>query len=503
MTRRRTLLALAGSALAGLAGCATDSGSNPSDETPDTTPTQTPTATPTETPDGSSGENTDNQSDRSEGANSGMTAQVALSTASHLAGAVPVEEFEYQRQENTSQPISAFPAAFADAVRETHDGGFQTDDPSEELLATLDNIKKPRTNIRWSEPVVQLDGNAYVVEPHLPVLELRLGEELLEEYDESRTVSSEGEFEHEEVESLVHRIGWDGQPNTARGSYKRSLVPDEVEAFLDEYDYVEDERGVSRIVVERHNWEPPYRIELREFTEEDRWGQEIHDAKALDDALREFLDSVVASGTGIGTPPFVTDEVPASYFETLASDDRRGKRPLVRVDGRIYRVHVAEGTPETMPVTLTAEPAEPTADGLARFRLQVTVTDDNSGATVAPGEPVELHSGIGLPTALWIEHGDESHLLDSDRYEVPVASEDGGKSWSLAVDHPGMEEVAVSEELSVGDELTATYVVPGTVPAGSYTLSGSFGALWLENPDDYNQTQGVYPFEVELTLTEP
>jgi hypothetical protein len=66
-----------------------------------------------------------------------------------------------------------------------------------------------------------------------------------------------------------------------------------------------------------------------------------------------------------------------------------------------------------------------------------------------------------------------------------------------------VEEVAVSEELSVGDELTATYVVPGTVPAGSYTLSGSFGALWLENPDDYNQTQGVYPFEVELTLTEP
>ncbi|PSP42472.1 hypothetical protein BRC66_01240 [Halobacteriales archaeon QH_2_66_30] len=257
MTRRRTVLALAGSTLAGLAGCATDSGSDSANGTPDTTPTGTPNATPTETPDGSSGENTGDQSDRSEEANSGMTAQVALSTASYLAGAVPVEEFEYQRQENTPQPISEFPEAFADAVREARDGGFQTDDPSEELLAALDEITKPRTRIRWSEPVVELDGNAYVVEPHLPVLELRLGEELLEEYDESRTVSSEGEFEHEEVESLVRRIGWDGQPNTARGSYKRSLVPDEVEAFLDEYDYVEDERGVSRIVTTRRRSTTP------------------------------------------------------------------------------------------------------------------------------------------------------------------------------------------------------------------------------------------------------
>ena len=357
MTRRRTVLALAGSTLAGLAGCATDSGSNPSDETPDTTPTGTPNTTPTKTPDGSSGENTGDQSDRSEEADSGMTAQVDLSTASYLAGAVPVEEFEYQRQENTSQPMSAFPAAFADAVREAHDGGFQTDDPSEELLAALDEITKPRTRIRWSEPIVELDGNAYVVEPHLPVLELRLGEELLAEYDESRTVSSEGEFEHEEVESLVRRIGWDGKPNTARGSYKRSLVPDEVEAFLDEYDYVEDERGVSRIVVERHNWEPPYTIELREFTAEDRWDREVHDLRTLDDDLREFLESVLESGTGVSTPPVVTDEVPASYFETLAPDEEGGEGPLLRVGGTVYRVHVVEGSHEAIPVSVTAESA--------------------------------------------------------------------------------------------------------------------------------------------------
>jgi len=489
--RRRTLLALAGSAIAGLAGCAGDSDSGSTDGTPTETPDGTPTATPDESADADSPAG-------------GVSAGVALSTAPYLAGAVPVDEVEYQREENTPQPRSEFPATFADAVREAQDRGGELviEDPAEELLTALDRITKPRTNIRWSEPVVRLEGAAYVVEPKLPVLEVRLDEERLEEADPDRTVSYEDEFDHEAVESLVETIAWNGTPETARGSFKRSLVPDEVGAFLDSYEYVEDERGISPIVVERHNWEPPYTIELREFTAEDRWGREIHSAQSLDADLRQFLETVVASGTGFASPPFVTDDVPASYFETLAPD-RGGERPLVRVDGTVYRVNVSEGAHETLPITVTAESAEPTADGLARFGLTVEVTDDKPGVDVAPGEPVALHSGIGLPSALWVEHGGEYHLLNSDRYEVPVASEDGGKSWSLAVDHPGVEEVAVSEELSVGDELAATYVVPGTVPAGSYTLAGSFGALWQANPDDHNRTDGAYPFEVELTLTEP
>lgn len=495
MTRRRTLLALTASALAGLAGCATDSGSDK------------PNGTPTETPDGSSGDTTDDQSERAdetaEGAASGMTAEVDLSTASYLAGAVPVDDVEYQRQENTPQLISEFPSAFADAVREARDRGGELviEEPDEELLAALDSITKPRTQIRWSEPVVRLDGTAYVVEPRLPVLDVRLGGELLDEYDESRTVSYEDEFEQDAVGALVKRIAWNGTPNTARGSYKRSLVPEEVEAFLDEYDYVEDEKGVSPIVVERRNWEPPYSLELRAFTEEDKWGQEVHDAATLDDDLREFLETVVGSGTGFASPTFVTDDVPASYFETLKDDIKNRKRPLVRIGETVYRVNVAEGAHDTMPVTVTAEPADPTADGLARFSLTVEVTDDGPDVDVATVEPVELHSQIGLPSPLWVDHGGEFYLLDSDRYEVPVAREDDD-SWSLAVDHPEVEEVTVSEELSVGDELTATYVVPGTLPTGSYTLAGGFAALWRENPDDYNRTDGTYPFEVELTLSE-
>jgi len=495
---RRTLLAVAGSALAGLAGCSGISGSDPSDETPDSTPDGTPTETPIE----SSGNRSERSDESPENTASGTSAEVDLSTASYLAGAAPAEESVFQRAENTPRPLSEFPEAFADAVREARDGGFETDDPGRELLAAVDDRTIPRTNHRWSEPVVRLEGTAYVVEPQLPVLEVRLGGEILDEYDRDRTVSYEDEFENGEIESLIETISWNGTPNTARGSYNRSLVPDEVEAFLDSYDYVEDERGVSAIVVERHNWEPPYAIELREFTEEDRWGREVLDAGSLDDDLRTFLDAVIESGRGISSPPFVADDVPDTYFETLEPDSENAERPLVRVDGTVYRVNVIEGTHESMPITLRAEQASPTDDGLARFTLTAEVNDDKPGAEVASGEPVELYSAVGLPSALWIAHDGENHLLKSDRYEVEVASEGDGGSWSLDVDDPVPGEMVVSEELSVGDELTATYAVPATVPSGQYTLAGNVAALWRESPDDRNRTDGNYPFRIELTLSE-
>jgi hypothetical protein len=390
-TRRRTLLLLAGSTLAGLAGCAGNSDSDPSGVTPDRTPTTTPDETPTPTPD----ENADGESENSNSTAGGMSVEVDLSTASYLVGAAPTDEVLFQREGNTPRPLSEFPEAFADAVREAQDGGFETDEPSEELLAALDGITIPRTAHRWSEPVVRVEGTAYVVEPQLPVLEVRLGEEILGEADPDRTASVEDEFEHEAVESLVEMIAWNGTPMTARNPYKRSVVPDEVEAFLDSYDYIEDHRGISPIVVERHSWEPPYTIELREFTGSDRWNREIVDLETLDDELRAFLVDTVEARRGIISPPYLTQEVPASYFETLQPDSEDAERPL---------------------------------------------EDPENG--------------------------------------------DG----------------AVTEELSVGDELTATYTVPGTIPTGSYTLPASFAALWQEDPEDRNRTSGVYPFEIELAL---
>lgn len=493
-TRRRTLLLLAGSTLAGLAGCAGNSDSDPSGGTPDGTPTATPDETPT--PD----ENADGESEDSDSTAGGVSAGVDLSTASYLVGAAPTDEVLFQREGNTPRPLSEFPEAFADAVRKARNGGFETDEPSEELLAALDEITVPRTAHRWSEPVVRVEGTAYVVEPQLPVLEVRLGEEILEEADPDRTVSVEDEFEHEAVESLVEAIAWNGTPMTARNPYKRSLVPDEAEAFLDSYDYVEDHRGISPIVVERHSWEPPYTIELREFTEQDRWGREIVDLGTLDDDLRELLVSTVEARRGIVSPPYLTEEVPSSYFETLQPDSEDAERPLVRIGETVYSVRVADGDHEAMPVTVSTEPASPTEDGLARFRLTVAVTDDKPGVEVVRSEPVELHGTVGLPGALWIPHGGEYHLLDSDRYEMAVRSEDGSRSWSLAVEDLENGDGAVTEELSVGDELTATYTVPGTIPTGSYTLPASFAALWQEDPEDHSRTSGVYPFEIELAL---
>lgn len=493
--RRRTLLALAGSALTGLAGCTGDSGSE-SDGTSDGTPTGTPGETPTATPDGSSGE-------PSGGTASELTATVDISPASYLASATPAETHPVlSRRQREPEPIATLPEPLADALQEAHGDGFETDEPAEALLAAVDEIRS-RPYRRVSELDVQIDGLAYVADLQLPELEVQLGDEKLEEYDDGRTVTQDDEFEDEEVNRLVSLIGWDGSPQRHRSSYVRTLVPDDVETFLDSYDYVEDEQGVSPIVVERHNWEPPHTIELREFTDEDRWGREILDAEALEDDLRQFLEAVIESETVVESLPFVTDNVPGSYFETVAVESDAQEPPLVRFDGTVYYVNVTEGSHETMPITVVAEAAEPTEDGLARFRLTVEVTDEKPGATVAPSEPVELHGQIGLPAPLWIPEDGEYHLLYNDRYEVPVASDDDAASWSLAVDDLSLQETAVSQEMSVGESLTATYVVPATAPEGSYTLSGTFAALWREDADDHNRTDGVYPFDVEVTLTEP
>jgi hypothetical protein len=276
-------------------------------------------------------------------------------------------------------------------------------------------------------------------------------------------------------------------------------VSEDIEAFLDRYEFVEDYKGVSPIQVQRHNWEPPYSITLREFRSERRWNRDVLDVQSLDADLREFLTTAVESGDWLDSPPFVTDDVPDSYVETFRTDSDPGNRPLVRVDDTVYRVTVSEGTHERMPVSTSVKPAAPTADGLPQFTVTVDVTEDDPGISVAAGEPVELHSQIGLPSALWVTHDGTQHLLDSDRYEVPVDRETDG-TWSLGLDDPELGGTAVSETLAVGEKLTATYTVPSTVPARSYTLSGSFPALWQEDAGDRDETTGVYPYEIALTL---
>lgn len=494
-TRRRTLLALAGSAVAGLAGCASDSGSDTPGETPDTTPDDSLDDNSEDTPGGNAGETPDETPEAKQ-----PSVQVDLSTPSYLVGAVPADDFPRTARDATeAKPVSTFPDPLANALRQAEDGGFETDDPSEELLAALDEARS-RSYRRLTELSVRIDGTDYVAELEFPELDLQLEEQLLEEYDADRVISIEGPFETDKIGVVVRRIGWDGTPETARGRYVISQVPDDIEAFLDRYDYIEDHKGVSSIQVTRHNWEPPYSIELREYTEEDRWGRDIVDLQTLDSDLQALLRTAVEAGDWINGPPVVTDDVPESYFQRFQDEAGKENSPLVRFDDTVYRITVSEGTQETIPISLSVAPATPTADGLARFTVTVEVTDDKPEATVATGESVDLHSQIGLPSALWITHDDEHHLLNSDQYEIPVTSENDGSAWSLDVEDPELGETAVNKALAAGDELAATYTVPSTVPDGSYALAGSFGALWLEHSDDRSQTSGVFPYEIELAL---
>lgn len=502
--RRRTLLLLAGSAVAGLAGCLDDSDSTQSDGDFDGTPAENADGTPDgdadAPPDDSSSDST--EAATGERTAEGLLGQVALSTASYRVVAVQAtEDPRFSWRENHPSPVSEFPEPLADALRQARDGGFETDDPSDELLTALDGSARHRSD-RLSELYVRLDGTEYVAELQFPEVVIELSEEQVDEYDPDRVAAIDGEFETSEIESLVRRIGWDGTPETTRSPYRSSRITEAVAAFLDSYDYVEDHVGVSPIQVRRHNWESPVSIELRSFTPADRWGREVRDVQTLDDDLRPFLTKVIATDTGFLSPPFVTDDVPDSYFDTFWPESRKRDPPLVHVEGTVYSIYLREGSHETMPVTLSAEPASPTAEGLARFTLTISVSDDKPNVDVATGEPVQVHSQIGLPCALWISHDGESHLLNSDRYEAEVTTGNDGGSWSLAVEDPEITETNVGETLSLGDEITTTYVVPRTVPAGSYTLTGDFAALWRTDAAEREQISGSYPFEITLTLDE-
>jgi len=494
------LLTLAGSVLAGLAGCtgASDSDSNGTPTpTADGTPTPTPEETSAATPDGATDES-------SEETVNGWTAAVDISQASYVVGAGPAESHSgLSRREQEPKPIETLPEPIADALEEAQEGGFETDKPDESLLAAIDEIRlHPHHHV--SELNIQIDDTAYVADLQLPELEVKLDDETLEEYDDERAFGEDDSADDEDVSKLLHQVAPPGSPQLTRMPYIRAQVPAEIEAFLESYDYVEDYRGVSPIVVERHNWDPPYTIELREFTDEDRWGQEIHDADEPEDDLRQFIEAVLESGGGIESPPFVTDDVPASYFETVPVESEGGvSSPLFRIDDTVYYVNVSEASHEIMPITVTAETVEPTEDGLARFSLTVEVTDQKPDVTVETDEPVRVRSRVGLPTPLWISDDGEYHLLYSDRYEVPVVSDGDDASWSLPAGFQDRYETAVGQDMSVGETLTGTYIVPETVPEGPYTLAARLTASWYQDTDDCSTIRGIYPFTVELILTEP
>ena len=440
--RRRTFLAGAGSGLAVLAGC------------------------------------TGTASDQSR-------IEVDLQTVTYSAGAAkPREIRRLEVEPDDIRDEDEIPAALREALSAAVDGEFESESVSEELLAALDELREPRASHRVWNPYVRIDGTEYVFEPELPTLHVELAEETVDEYDPDDVVVREGVVGghedlpaeadgHEDLPSaaeyVVQRIGWDGRMNTSRDTYRRSQVPEEIETFLEEYDYIKDFEGVSLIQVERRNWDPPYDIELRELGAEDRYGREIIDEEALSEEARAFVRSVIQSTDSDPPSLFVTDSVPEEYFETLQPTGDVNEGPFVRVDGEVYHVGVTEADHDRLPVDVSAEPAPPESGDRPRFTMTVEATEEGTNTDTdccdslppcrhnllasdsdTPGlstpaennhsspyemgtdESIELFGHIGLPSVLRVEHDGEYHLLNSDTYEQDVESEVTSESVETA-----------------------------------------------------------------------
>lgn len=451
---------------------------------------------------------------------------IEMEPMAYMAGAGQPEELPPLLDVDDEEILSEqeIPSALRAVLYDALDGGYETDTVSGELLAAIDEFRKLTRSHRLEQRYVRLDGTAYVFEATLPTLVIELSDEEARGYDPDDVYAGEEELSAE-ANRLFQRLRYRG-PNAPRLPYWTSRVPDSIKDFLERYDYIEDSQGVSRIETERRHWEPPYTIDIRELTQEDRYGREIIDGDELGEELRSFLLDVVESGRTQPSPPYITDTVPDEYFERLHETGSIRADPFVRLNETVYYIAVVEAASGDAPVEVTAAPTSPTDEGLSRFSLTVRATAD--GAEISSDETIELFSHIGLPSALWITHDDEKLLLDSDSYQYPVETkattetsatsalvlqvarsdfqimaaeeEHNATTWSLDVDIENIRNTTVRKDVPAGDELSATYVIPDAIPEATYYAEGFFGVLWSDDQTEHQPEEGMYPFRIKITL---
>ena len=382
-------------------------------------------------------------------------------------------------------PESEVPTALRDPLAEALDGRFETDDPTDALLAAVDEFRiYDRGELR---PYVELDGTRYAFDPTLPTFTAELVDEAAEEYDEARVLREarqRDDLGSEAVETFVDALTAYG-PNVARGEYRRCVLPDAVGAFLEEYDYLEDGRGVSRIRTGVENEDPPYAITARELTAADAWGRPVVDESTLDDEVVSFFERALASPhrkPALTTPArsqFFTDEVPDAYGDVAAEYD---DPPYYRIDGTVYAVIVGETRYDRLPVSVSVAASE---EADREFALTVEPAPENADGD-AEG-PYTFASRGALPSALWV-------LRDGERWPLRIVETEG-----VDGPQPSRSDGEALESLDAGDELAATYAVPEDLPAGAYVSHGLFRVSWGV-PGQTPEEHGAYPFELALAV---
>ena len=462
---RRALLSTLGGSVVALSGCVDEAGTGPATNGTD---------------DGASGTGDGEPGDDGSTASLG----VELRTVPHVVTAYEPSPSRGIDPDHVV-PESEVPAALRDPLAAALDGGFEADDPSDALLAAVDEFRVyDRGELR---PYVELDGTRYAFDPTLPTFTAALADEPAEGYDEDRVLREAGQGDDlgaAAVETFVDALTAYG-PNVARGEYRRCVRPEPVAAFLDEYDYVEDMLGVSRIETAVENEGSPYTITARELTEADAWGRPVVDESALDDEVVAFFERALASDhrapalPGDGRSQLFADDVPDGYGDLAAEYD---DPPYYRIDGTVYDVHVGEPRYDRLPVSVSVAASE---DADRQFSLAVAPAPENADGD-AEG-PYTFTSRGALPSALWASDDGERRSLDiveTQGIEGPQPSRSDGEAL---------------ESLDTDDEMSATYAVPESLPAGTYVSRGAFHVSWGV-PDQTPDEHGAYPFELDIAI---
>lgn len=457
---RRALLSAIGGSVVALSGCA----ESDADADPATNGTD----------DGSAGD----------GNEPSASLDVELRTVSHVVRTYEPSPSRGIDPEHVV-PEAEIPTALRGPIEEAVDGRFETDAPDEALRSAVDEFRV------WDrgelKPYVELDGTRYAFEPTLPTFTAELADEEATEYDEDRVLREarqRDDLGSAAVEAFVDALTAYGT-NVARGEYRRCVRPDPVAAFLDEYDFLEDQLGVSRIETAVENEDPPYAIEARELTEADEWGAPVIDESALDDEVAAFFRRALASDhrePALSTPDrsqFFTDEVPDAYGDVAAEYD---EPPYYRIDGAVYAVVVGESRHDRLPVSVSVAASE---DAAGQFTLAVAPAPGNVDREVEG--PYTFTSRGALPSALWVSHDGERRPLDV----VEIEGVDGPR--------PSRTDGEALESLDGGDEMAATYAVPESLPAGAYVSRGLFHVSWGV-PDQTPDERGTYPFELDIAI---
>ncbi|WP_424014656.1 hypothetical protein ACOZ35_01095 [Halorubrum xinjiangense] len=382
-------------------------------------------------------------------------------------------------------PESEVPDALRDPLAAALDGGFETDDPSDALLAAVDEFRV------WDKgklkPYVEIDGTRYAFDPTLPTFTAELADEEADEYDEDRVLREAGQgddLRSEAVETFVHALTAYGT-NVARGEYRRCVRPESVAAFLEEYDYLEDVLGVSRIEVTVEHEDPPYAITAQELTDGDMWDRSVIDESALDAELVTFFERALASEhrapalPGDDRTQLYADDVPDAYEAFAAGRD---EPVYYRIDGTVYSILVGESRYDRLPVSVSVAASE---DASREFTLTVAPEPGNADGDVEG--PYTFSSRGALPSALWTFHEGERRsleIVETEGVEGPQPSRPDGEAL---------------ESLDAGDEMAATYAVPSDLPAGTYASRGLFHVSWGV-PEQTPGEHGSYPFELAVAV---